>query len=108
MLIQPAGRPASMNAAASKPLLNGVRSDGLRTTAQPAANDGATLWQTRLSGKLNGVMAATMPTGIGTVNPYTVRPSGVASNCTVSEGSRRASSAATDSVVIARSTSASA
>src|SRR5204863_3200471 len=40
---------------------------GLSTTAQPAASAGASLWATRLSGKLKGLIAPTMPTGCRSV-----------------------------------------
>ena len=43
--------------------LNGVWLAGLSTTGQPAAIAGATLWATRLSGKLNGLIAPTTPIG---------------------------------------------
>ena len=103
-LYQPDGSPASTSVSASNPAVSGVRSDGLCTTAQPAASAGATLCSTRFSGKLNGVIAATTPNGSGNVNPKGTTPL-ISSNCTVSEGSRRASSPATRSVVTARDTS---
>ena len=102
---QPSGRPASARVSASRPADRGVRSDGLRTTAQPAASAGATLCMTRLRGKLNGVMAATTPNGCGIVKPSGVTPGVSSSNCTVSDGSRRASSEAMRRVLTARDTS---
>ena len=42
---------------------SGVWLAGLSTTGQPAAMAGASLWATRLSGKLNGLMAPTTPIG---------------------------------------------
>jgi len=42
---------------------------GRRTTVLPTARAGATLWATRLRGKLKGVMAVTTPTGNRRVNP---------------------------------------
>lgn len=47
----------------------GVRSDGFRMKGHPAAMAGATLWATRFSGKLNGVMKEQTPTGTRFVNP---------------------------------------
>ena len=41
----------------------GVELAGLSTRVFPAARAGATLWATRLSGKLNGLIAAITPTG---------------------------------------------
>ena len=68
-LYQPGGSPASASVSASRPAVSGVRSDGLCTTAQPAASAGATLCSTRFSGKLNGVIAATTPNGWGNGEP---------------------------------------
>ena len=62
-----AGRPARWPTAAS-----GWR--GLSTTGQPAAIAGATLWATRLSGKLNGLMAPTTPIGTRSVKPSLPSP----------------------------------
>ncbi len=59
----PAGSPASARTWQSNTAVMGVVLAGLRTRAFPAAKAGATLWATRLSGKLNGVMATTTPTG---------------------------------------------
>src|SRR2546429_7737656 len=42
---------------------SGVWLAGLRTSGQPAARAGATLWATRLRGKVNGVMPPTTPNG---------------------------------------------
>ena len=47
----------------SRIAVGGVGDAGLRTTAQPAASAGPTLWATRFNGKLKGVMAETTPTG---------------------------------------------
>ena len=105
MLSHPGGSPASAMVSASSPADSGVRSDGLSTTAQPAARAGATLCSTRLSGKLNGVIAATTPNGWGMVKPSGVTPGVISSNWTASAGSRRASSAAMRSVDTARPTS---
>src|SRR5262245_31938293 len=62
-LMTPAGRPASLKIRQSAAAVSGVVEAGFSTTALPAANAGATLWATRLSGKLKGAMATTTPTG---------------------------------------------
>lgn len=72
-LSQPFGSPASVRICTSARAASGVCSDGLRTTAQPAASAGPTLCATRFRGKLNGVTAATTPTPSGRV--YAVMPS---------------------------------
>ena len=43
---------------------------GLRTTEFPAAKAGATLWATRLRGKLKGLMAPITPRGKCLTNPH--------------------------------------
>ena len=68
--------PASSRISTSFNADSGVSLAGLMITALPAAIAGPTLWQTRLSGKLNGVMAATMPQGTRSVKPESVRPPG--------------------------------
>ena len=47
----------------------GVRSAGFSTKGQPQAMAGATLWATRFSGKLNGVMKEQGPIGTRRVIP---------------------------------------
>ena len=102
---QPAGWPASANARASNSAESGVAPAGFSTTAQPAANAGPTLWQTRFSGKLNGEIAPTIPIGRRRIRPALPSPAGCASIGTVSPVSRRASSAEKVIVCTARSTS---
>src|SRR5215210_7061848 len=75
----PGGRPASSNSDASARAVSGVAGDGLRTTGQPTATAGATLWHTRFSGKLNGVMAPTTPTGTRRTKPTLPSPAALAS-----------------------------
>ncbi len=53
---------------------NGVWLAGFSTTGQPAAMAGASLWATRFSGKLNGVMAPTTPMGSRSVKPSLPSP----------------------------------
>ena len=60
-LSQPSGRPASTSTSASFSAEIGVWPAGLRTTALPAAIAGPSLWATRLSGKLKGLIAPTTP-----------------------------------------------
>ena len=55
------GRPASSRISASLIAEIGVWPAGLSTTALPAAIAGPSLWATRLSGKLKGLIAPTTP-----------------------------------------------
>ena len=84
---------------------SGVWLAGFSTTGQPAAMAGATLWATRLSGKLNGVMAPTTPIGTRRVKPSLPSPGCDASSGTISPASVRASAAANGNVLTARSAS---
>ena len=63
ILNTPAGSPASAPSTARARAENGVSSDGLSTTVQPAARAGATLRVIIAAGKFHGVTAATTPTG---------------------------------------------
>ncbi len=81
---------------------SGVWLAGLRTTAQPAASEGAILCATRLSGKLNGLIAPTIPIGSRRVNASLPSPAWDASIGTISPASLRASTAANVYVDIAR------
>ena len=63
---------------------------------------GASLWATRLSGKLNGEMAATTPTGTRRVKASRPSPISAPSIGTISPVSRRASTAANVKVLTAR------
>ena len=82
--------------------LNGVWLAGLSTTGQPAAIAGASLWATRLSGKLNGAIAPTTPIGTRRVKPILPSPACSASSGTTSPDSVRASAAAKRNVPTAR------
>ena len=84
---------------------NGVWLAGFRTTGQPAAIAGATLWATRLSGKLKGAIAPTTPIGTRRVKPSFPSPGEAASRGTISPASFRASAAANWKVPDARSAS---
>ena len=91
---QPAGSPASSSSSASVSADSGVWPAGLSTTAQPAASAGAILCATRLSGKLNGLIAPTIPIGSRSVNASLPSPAWAASMGTTSPASLRASTAA--------------
>jgi hypothetical protein len=52
-----------VSSSATRSAVSGVSSAGLCTTVLPAARAGASLLLDRISGKLNGVMAATTPIG---------------------------------------------
>ena len=62
-LTPPAGTPARCRISASSSAGEGVWEAGLSTIGHPAATAGASLCATRLSGKLNGVIPTTTPTG---------------------------------------------
>ena len=78
---------------------------GLSTTAQPAASAGAILCATRLSGKLNGLIAPTTPIGTRRVKASLPSPACEASIGTTSPASVRAWTAAIVYVDIARDAS---
>ena len=85
--------------------VSGVCVDGLRMTALPAASAGATLCVTVLSGELNGVMAATTPSGTRSVKPSRPAWPGAPASGITSPARRRASSAESLSVWMQRRTS---
>ena len=93
-LSQPGGSPASSSSSASRSAESGVWLAGLSTTAQPAASAGASLWATRLSGKLKGLIAPTIPIGRRSVKPSLPSPAWAASIGTISPASLRASTVA--------------
>ena len=101
----PSGTPASNSSRPSVKALRGVLVAGFRTMGLPAAMAGASLWAARFSGKLNGEMAATGPTGTRRVMASRPVPCGARSSGRNSPEMRRASSAATSKVMAARSTS---
>ena len=63
------GTPASTNSSISLRADSGVSVAGLMMQALPAAIAGPTLWHTRCSGKLNGLMPTTTPHGTRRVKP---------------------------------------
>jgi hypothetical protein len=60
-LKSPGGTPASMANSASRSADQGVSSDGLSTTALPAASAAPTFHDTMTSGKFHGVIAPMTP-----------------------------------------------
>ena len=88
-----AGTPASSSNSTRRSAISGVSLAGLTTTAFPPARAGPTLWQTRCSGKLNGVTAATTPQGTRMVKPNLPLTPGPPSSGMTSPSSRFASSA---------------
>jgi len=82
MLMVPAGKPASSARRTRASAVSGVSSAGLATTVQPAASAGAILRAIIASGKFQGVMAATTPTGSLTAISFLPRAgSGIRSPC---------------------------
>ena len=84
MLTAPSGRPASATISATVSIVSGSFEGGLRTIEQPAAMAGDSLWAARLSGKLNGLIAATGPIGKRRVMPIRPRDAGIRSSGIVS------------------------
>jgi hypothetical protein len=66
-LTTPAGMPASVAIRSNASAVSGVSSAGLRTTVLPAASAGASFHDAMTSGKFQGVMSATTPSGSRTV-----------------------------------------
>ena len=85
--------------------MRGVCEAGLSTTGQPAAIAGATLCATRLSGKLNGLIAADHADREAQREGELAVPGAVASIGTISPVSVRASTAAKRNVATARAAS---
>jgi hypothetical protein len=56
-------KPASIASSPSRAAVHGVTSDGLATTALPAASAGAIFHVNRYSGRFHGEMQATTPSG---------------------------------------------
>ena len=59
----PCGRSVSARISPSSSAPTGVALAGFSRNGQPTARAGATLWATRLRGKLNGAMNEQTPTG---------------------------------------------
>ena len=108
MLTAPSGSPASAMISATLSMTSGSLDGGLRTIGLPEAIAGATLWAARLSGKLNGLIAAIGPIGNRRVIPTRSRDAGLMSSGIISPTIRSASSAPSRNVRVARSTSISA
>ena len=79
MFTTPGGKPASWNIDASSIAVEGVSSEGFRTTVLPAASAGPSFQIAIFRGKFQGVIAATTPTGSRIrrfwLNPGLERPS---------------------------------
>ena len=102
VLIASGGSPASSRISVSLSAESGVSVAGFTMTALPPAMAGPTLWQTRLRGKLKGLIATTTPQGTRMVTPNFPPPPGAPSRGTVSPCSRLASSAEPVIVSMAR------
>ena len=102
----PAGSPASCSVRARRSAESGVFSAGLSTTGHPAAIAGASLWATRLSGKLKGLIAPTTPTGSRIVKASLPAPEALEAIGTTFPASPRASAAANVNVSRHRAASA--
>ena len=89
-------------------IVSGSLDGGLSTIGLPLAIAGATLWAARLSGKLNGLIAAIGPIGKRRVMPTRSFDDGMRSSGISSPVIRSASSAPSRNVSTARSTSTSA
>ena len=76
----PAGRPASTASAAMRIAVNGLFSDGLRTTELPAASAGPIFQQAISSGKFHGTTAPTTPIGSRVTSPSSFGPVGATSS----------------------------
>ena len=61
--MMPGGTPAASAIRASSIAMRGVISAGLNTTAQPAANAGASFCASLAIGEFHGVIAPTTPSG---------------------------------------------
>ena len=102
----PGGSPhSSISSSASFRADSGVAEAGLSTTGQPAAIAGATLWHTRLRGKLNGEIPATTPMGTRLTQPTFPSPAEEASSGISSPPSVRATAAEKLTVSTARAAS---
>ncbi len=99
----PDGSPHSSSRSSARVIAEiGVCDAGFRTTGQPAAIAGATLCATRLSGKLNGLIAPTTPIGRRSVKPSLPTPASLASIGIISPARSRAAAAANVNVDTAR------
>ena len=108
METEPAGTPAASMISATRSIVSGSFDGGLSTTGLPVAIAGDSLWAARLSGKLNGLMAAIGPIGKRRVMPTRSLDDGMRSSGISSPVMRSASSAPSRNVSTARSTSTSA
>ena len=107
-LTMPSGTPAASMISATLSMTSGSLDGGLRTIGLPDAMAGATLCAARLSGKLNGLIAAIGPIGKRRVMPTRSFDDARRSSGMTSPVMRSASSAPRRKVRVARSTSTSA
>src|SRR5438132_5751042 len=75
-LTTPGGKSAASNTSASANASSGVYGEGFSTTVLPIASAGPSFQRSRYRGKLNGVIAATTPTGSLKIAPEPVPPIG--------------------------------
>ena len=73
----PSGRPASWQICARRIVVPGVSSAGLTTAVQPTARANGSFWLMISSGKFQGVIIPTTPTGSRRTSPEHRRPEGV-------------------------------
>ena len=106
--MRPDGTPASSNSWTKASPVSGVRPEGLSTTPLPPISAGPSLCATRFSGSLNGVMAATIPTGLRLYQPILLPPAMLSSKSRVSPVSSLDAAAESRSVSMQRRTSRSA
>ena len=66
MLTTPGGKPTSAISSATRRVVSGVSSAGLRTTVFPAARAGPIFQLVNISGKFQGTIWPTTPTGLRT------------------------------------------
>ncbi len=104
-LIAEGGKPTSSRMSAIWSAHNGAWWAGFTTTALPAASAGATLCITRLNGALNGVTAATMPSGSRIAKAVRPSPPGSASGAGTGSPSCSIAADVAASVYVARSIS---
>lgn len=81
----PSGRPASAQMRASSSASWGVSSDGLSSTALPAASAGAAFCASFMMGEFHGVMAAITPNGSASASEKYSPRGDVTSFCQVSQ-----------------------
>ena len=74
-LSTPSGRPAAWQISARRIVVPGVSSAGFTTAVQPTARANGSFWLTIRSGKFQGVIMPTTPTGSRNTSPSMSGPS---------------------------------